>query len=109
MGARLGLTIPIHTCELGLFILHWGSVVINGKSRIGKNCRIHSCVNIGEYRGGAPTLGNNCYIGPGAKLFGDINIGNNVVMSANAVVNKSFLNNVTIAGISAKIINHIDN
>lgn len=54
---------------------------------------------------GVPVIGDNCYIGPGAKLFGDIRIGNNVAIGANSVVNKSFEDNVTIAGVPAKIVN----
>ena len=55
----------------------------------------------------APIIGDNCFIGPGAKLFGKIKIGNNVAIGANAVVNKSFEDNVTIAGVPAKIVNNI--
>lgn len=53
--------------------------------------------------GKAPTIGDNCFIGPGAKLFGDIKIGDNVAIGANAVVNKDFGDNVTIAGVPAKV------
>ena len=49
-------------------------------------------------------IGDNCFIGPGAKLFGKINIGDNVAIGANSVVNKNFPDNVTIAGIPAKIV-----
>ena len=38
-------------------------------------------------------------------MFGKIIIGNNVAIGANAVVNKSFGDNVTIAGVPAKIVN----
>ena len=55
----------------------------------------------------APIIGDNCFIGPGAKLFGKIKIGDNVAIGANAVVNKSFGDNVTIAGVPAKIVNNI--
>lgn len=85
-------------------------MVINGAARIGENCRIHVGVNIGTAagtNGQAPVIGNNVYIGPGAKLFGPIKIGNGVAIGANAVVNKSFEeDNVTLAGVPAKIINH---
>ncbi|WP_260267260.1 serine O-acetyltransferase [Pediococcus parvulus] len=53
-----------------------------------------------------PIIGDNVYIGPGAKLFGKIHIGNNCAIGANAVVNKNVPDNVTVAGIPAKIINH---
>jgi serine O-acetyltransferase len=65
-------------------------------------------VNIGTEAGksaSSPTIGDNCYIGPGAKIFGEIIIGANTVIGANAVVNKSFPEgNQTIAGIPARVI-----
>ena len=52
-----------------------------------------------------PTIGDNCFIGPGAKIFGRIKIGNRIVIGANAVVNKSFeTDDVTIAGIPARVV-----
>jgi len=108
LSKKLGFTIPINVFGSGLSIAHYGTIVVNGNSKIGKNCRIHVCVNIGSLAGEAyasPKIGDNCYIGPGAKLFGDIYIGDNTAIGANAVVNKSFPDgNVTIGGIPAKII-----
>lgn len=107
ISQRLGFTIPINVCEEGLSIAHYGSIVISEKSRIGKNCRIHSCVNIGASTGqvGAPIIGNNVYIGPGAILFGDIIIADNVSIGANSTVTRSILKeNVTVVGSPAKII-----
>lgn len=79
-----------------------------GGARIGSNCRIHFWVNIGTNGGGVedtPLIGNNVYIGPGAKIFGNIIIGDNIVIGANAVANKSFLEGgYTIAGIPAMIV-----
>lgn len=47
------------------------------------------------------------YIGPGAKIFGDIFIADNIAIGANAVVNKSFYeSNITIAGVPAKKISN---
>ena len=54
----------------------------------------------------APIIGDNCFIGPGAKLFGKIKIGDNVAIGANSVVNKSFQDNVTIAGVPARVVNN---
>lgn len=99
-------TIPINVFGGGLAIVHVGTIVVSDKAKIGKNCRIHVCTNIGNALShgadGTPTIGNNVYIGPGAKIFGPVTIGDNVAIGANAVVNKSFPNNCTIAGIPAK-------
>lgn len=52
----------------------------------------------------SPVIGDNCYIGPGAKIYGKIVIGDNCAIGANAVVNKDFKDgNCTIAGVPAKI------
>lgn len=107
ISKRLGFTIPLNVFGAGLSIAHYGTIVVNGGAKIGANCRLHVGVNIGTEAGksdAAPTIGDNCYIGPGAKIFGSINIGSGVVIGANAVVNKDFGDAVTLGGIPASII-----
>lgn len=112
-GIKLGFTIEPNIFGPGLCLCHTGTIVINGNSKIGANARIHAGVNIGNYSrfdenwvpDNAPIIGDNVYIGPGAKLFGKIKIGNNVAIGANAVVNKDVPDNVTVGGVPAKIIN----
>ena len=98
-------TIPINVFGPGLAIVHVGTIVVSGIAKIGKNCRIHVCTNIGNApshgKDGTPTIGDNVYIGPGAKIFGPITIGINVVIGAYSVVNKSFQDNCTVAGVPA--------
>lgn len=107
-GLKLGFSIPFDVIGEGLSLPHYGTIVISKRSKIGKNARIHICVNIGESNGGAPIIGDNVYIGPGAKLFGPIKLGNNVIVGANAVVNKSFdEDNIVLAGVPAKIVKRI--
>jgi len=103
---RLGFSIPANVFGPGLSIAHFGSIVVNGNTRVGKNCRLHSATNIGEAYGKSPIVGDNVYIGPGAKLFGGIAVGDNVAIGANAVVNKDVPSNVTVAGVPAKVISH---
>lgn len=103
LSFRLGFSIPINTLGAGVTLVHRGTVVINKEAYIGANSRIHVCTNIGAFNGGAPKIGNGVYIGPGAKIFGDIEIADGVAIGANAVVNKSFLEpNISIGGIPAK-------
>lgn len=107
MQLKLGFTIPINTFGPGLSIAHYGTIVVSQDATIGSNCRLHAGVNIGASAGkaGAPRIGDNVYIGPGAILFGNIVIANNVSIGANATVNKSFeKNNVVIAGTPAAIV-----
>jgi len=105
LATRLGLSIPKNVFGAGLCIVHYGTIVVSPKAKIGENCRMHPSTSIGDYNG-APTLGNNVYIGPGAKIFGDITVGNNVAIGANAVVNSNIPDNVTVGGIPAKIISN---
>lgn len=105
MSVCLGFTIPLNVFGPRLCIAHRGTIVINKDTRVGENCRIHACTNIGTGRGGAsaPQIGNNVYIGPGAKIFGDIEIADNIAIGANSVVNKSFYEaGISIAGVPAK-------
>lgn len=86
-----GCTIPLEVFDEGLTIYHTGSIVVNGKTRIGRNCCIMNNVNIGANNGEkeAPRIGDNVYIGPGAVIFGNIEIADNCYIGANAVVNKT--------------------
>lgn len=104
-----GISIPKNTCAEGLTLYHFGSIVVNAACRIGRNCCIMNNVNIGANGGSlkAPQIGNDVYIGPGAVIYGEIEIADGCYIGANAVVNKSFLEpNSVIVGIPAKVINN---
>jgi len=103
LATRLGLSIPKNVFGPGLCIVHYGTIVVSPFAKVGAWCRIHPSTSIGEYNG-APHLGDYVYVGPGAKLFGNITIGDNAAIGANAVVNKSFGSNITIGGVPARII-----
>ena len=94
--------------DQGLVIMHPIGVVINSKVRGGKNIIIESGVVIGDEKGQAPRLGDNIFIGAGAKIIGGITVGNNVKIGANAVVVKDLPSNVTAVGIPAKVISRGD-
>jgi len=112
LSVKLGFSIPPNVFGPGLSIAHHGTIIINGGTRIGANCRIHACVNIGTeagYSNKAPKIGNNCYIGPGTKIYGNIKIADGIAIGANSVVNKSFKEeNIAIAGVPAKRISSVD-
>lgn len=110
-GLLLGYEIYPESVGPGLSLAHRGPVIINRAARLGRGCRIHSGVNIGTAAGQhrkAPKIGDGVYIGPGAKLFGDICIADNVAIGANAVVNKDVLSACTVGGIPAKKISSKD-
>ena len=105
ISVKLGFSIPINVFGSGLSLPHRGNIIVNPQTRIGENCRIHVGVNIGAHHDKAPRIGNNVYIGPGAIVFGDIEIADNISIGANATVNKSFTEpNVVIAGTPAKVV-----
>ncbi len=106
-SVRCGFEIPLNTFGPGLSIAHRGTIIVHPDARIGANCRIHVEVVIGTRPGPppeqVPRIGDNCYIGPGAKIFGDVVLGDNMVVGANAVVNGSFpQGHITIAGAPAR-------
>lgn len=107
LSLKLGFSIPINVFGPGLSIAHYGTIVVSRYAHIGAFCRIHACVNIGASGGSndAPIIGNNCYIGPGAIIFGGISLADNITIGANSTVNKSHnTKNCIIAGTPAKII-----
>lgn len=101
---RLGLSVPPGVFGPGLCIRHYGTIVVNDKARFGADCVLHASTNIGERGGAAPQAGDNVYIGPGAVLYGGIELGDHVMVGANSVVNKSFPDHAVIAGAPARII-----
>jgi serine O-acetyltransferase len=109
ISTKLGFFIPINVFDIGLYIPHHGSIVVNPNTKCGKYCLLHNNVVIGQHNGMSPTIGNNVFIGTGAKIFGDIIIADNVWIGANSVVNKSVLKpNSFVAGIPAKLIGFKD-
>ena len=91
----------------GLRIAHRGTIVIAGKTIIGKNCTLHQNVTIGRtfgLTGGTPIIGNNVVIFPGAQVIGNIKIGDNVIIGAGSLVVKDVPSNCVVGGNPAKII-----
>lgn len=102
---RLGFSILINVFDKGLSIAHYGTIVVNAHSKVGRNCRIQECVNLGATGGNSlsPMVGNNVFIGTGAKLIGGITVADGVSIAANAVVVKDILEpNTTWGGVPAK-------
>lgn len=103
LSVILGFSISPNTFDRGLSIAHYGDIVINGNAKIGKNCRLHSGVCVGESKGKVPNISDNVYLGPGCKVIGDVFIAKNVLVAANSVVVKNIIEeNITIGGIPAK-------
>ena len=107
-----GISIPDEVIiGKGLLINHFGGIIINSGAKLGDFCTISHGVTIGNKKPGgkSPAIGNNVYICAGAKILGDISIGNSCIIGANAVVMDSMPANTVIAGIPAKAIKAITN
>jgi serine O-acetyltransferase len=94
-GARIG---P------GFVILHSFGVVINSEVRAGRNLVIEHGVTIGAEKGRSPVLGDNVFIGAGAKVIGGVRIGSDVKIGANAVVTRDLPDGATAVGIPARVV-----
>ena len=106
MQLLLGCSIPYSArLEPGVNIAHFHGIVIHQKSTIGEGTIIYqnTCLGGRNSRGG-PTIGKNCVIGAGACILGEISIGNNVNIGANAVVLESVPDDCTVVGVPAKIV-----
>ncbi len=108
---KYGISIPFTTqIGNGLYIGHFGGIIINPNSKIGNNCNLSQNITLGQKnRGnliGAPIIGDNVYIAPGVKIIGKIKIGNNCAIGANCVVTKDVPNNSVVVGIPGKVISN---
>ena len=88
----------------GFVLIHSGGVVINGSVRGGDNIRIEHQVTIGAEKRASPVLGNDVFIGAGAKIIGPVHIGDGAKVGANAVVLHDVPPGATVVGIPAKVV-----
>jgi len=109
VGIRYGIDIPSSArIGSGLYIGHYGGIVVNKDVVIGRNCNISHGVTLGQVnRGekiGCPTIGDNVFIGPGAKILGKISIGNDVAIGANCVVVDNVPDGGVAVGVPGRVI-----
>lgn len=101
---------PGATLGKGVFIDHGTGVIIGQTAIIGNNVTIYHGVTLGgtgkETGKRHPTIEDNVFIGSGAKVLGNITIGENSKIGANAVVLKNVRPNTTVVGIPAKEVKH---
>lgn len=96
----------------GLYIGHFGRIIINPKSILGKNINIATGVTIGQENRGerkeTPQIGNDVWIGSNAVIVGNVKIGNDVLIAPLTYVNFDVPNHSIVVGNPGKII-HRDN
>ena len=105
LGNNLGIKIPKNTFGPGLTIYHHGEIIVNERAQIGADAKLHggNCIGNNGKNDGVPKIGDGLDLGIGAKIIGNVSIGNNICVGANAVVTKSFFgDNLTLIGIPAK-------
>ncbi len=106
---KYGISIPFRTkIGSGFFIGHFGGIIVNENSIIGKNCNISHQVTLGKanrgLKKGYPIIGDNVYIGPGAKIVGSVKIEDYVAIGANCVVTKDIPHHSVVVGIPGRVI-----
>ncbi len=94
----------------GLFLEHLGDIVVNGRAVIGKNCNLGNGVTIGQTnrgaRQGVPTVGDNVFIGPGAKIIGGVTVGDNAAVGVNCVVVRDVPADAVIAAVPGQVMSY---
>lgn len=109
LSFKLRITIYPNTVGPGVRIYHVGDFIhVGTQCSIGSHCTLLPGVVFGnkyeQENNNIIIVGDNCYFGLGAKIFGTINIGNNVTVGANSVITKNIPNNAVVGGIPARIL-----
>ncbi len=106
MGLKYNLAMPINAVGYGLYIPHIeGGVILNVK-KVGCYCKINSGVVCGSKNTGEeiPTIGDYVNLTVGAKVIGNITIGNYSIVAPNSVVIKDVSDYDIVSGVPAKVI-----
>jgi serine O-acetyltransferase len=88
----------------GFVLIHSTGVVINGRVRGGSNVLVEHQVTIGAERRLSPILGDEVFLGAGAKVVGAVVVGNGARVGANAVVVHDVPPHSTVVGIPARVV-----
>ena len=103
VNSYFGSSVPLRAGINKFYTPHgFHGIFISLNAKIGKNCVIFQHVTIGSNTlpnsksGGAPTVGDNVYIGAGAQIIGNVKIGNNVRIGAGCFVNRDVPDNCTV-------------
>jgi serine O-acetyltransferase len=85
-------------------LVHATGVVINGRVRGGSDVKLEHQVTIGAERRESPVLGDDVFVGAGAKIVGSVKVGSGARVGANAVVVKDVPPFTTVVGIPARVV-----
>src|SRR5262249_26510584 len=102
-----GISIPARaTIGPGLYIGHFGGIILHAETVMGADCSLGSGVVIGTLGGGrdgVPRIGDGVFLGAGAKVLGPITIGDGARIGANAVVVEDLPAGATAVGVPAQV------
>jgi serine O-acetyltransferase len=106
----VGITIPYQaSIGPGLYIGHFGNIVLSPEAVLGHTCNLSQGVTIGVSgrgeRRGVPKIGNRVYIAANAVVAGKIVIGDDVVIAANSLVIADVPAHTTVMGVPAQVVN----
>ncbi|WP_308636703.1 serine O-acetyltransferase [Paenibacillus silvisoli] len=110
-GVHISLTAKI---DIGVDFRHINGIVIGDGVVIGKNSIIYQQVTLGGQnlgdgiKGNYPMIGDNVTIFAGAKILGNVTIGDGSIIGANSVVIKDVPSNAVVAGVPARVIKVIN-
>jgi serine O-acetyltransferase len=85
-------------------LIHATGIVINGRVLGGAGIHLEHQVTIGAERRASPRLGNDVFVGAGAKILGAITVGDGVRIGANAVLVEDAPPHTTVVGIPGKVV-----
>jgi serine O-acetyltransferase len=106
-----GISLP-YTAVIGpgLFIAHYGNVILNDAVVLGEDCNLSQGVTIGVSgrgaRRGVPQIGNRVYISANAVVAGRIYVGDDVMIGGNSLVTSNVPPHTTVVGVPAVVINN---
>lgn len=108
---KFGICVPFSAdIGPGFYIGHFGGIIVYPLCKIGKNCNMSHGVTLGiTQRGknrGYPTIGDDVYIGPGAKIIGGVKVGNRAAIGANCVVTKDVPDDAVVVGVPGRVISY---
>lgn len=99
LGLKTGFSIPYNVFGPGLVLFHYGTVIVNKSAKVGRDCQLYCCTNIGAN----VEIGDRAFIAPGVKILDNVKIADGVKIGANSVVSRDILEpNIVVVGAPAR-------
>lgn len=94
----------------GLRLPHPMGIIIAPRVTLGENCDVYADVRLVLARGSrqGPTLGHHVFLGDGAKVVGDVHVGDHAVIGVSSVVTRDIPANATAVGIPARVVDEMN-